>query len=106
MRYEVVVTERACQQLDSGCEWYAAQSPELAAEWYNGFIDALLGLEHNPERFGFAHESQRVGLPIRELLDGIGRRKTHRGLFAVRPDRVVIYAIRHVAQQDVTADDL
>jgi len=43
---------------------------------------------------------------MHELHYGVGRKKTHRAIFAIRSHRVVIYAIRHLAQDDLTADDL
>jgi hypothetical protein len=45
-------------------------------------------------------------IEIRELAYGLGRKPTHRALFAIRPDAVIVYAIRHTAQADVTPDDL
>ena len=106
MKREVRLTDRAGEQLEAGYHWYAERSLDLAARWYNGIIDALLGLENNPERFGLAREGVELSMTCRELLYGVGKRKTHRALFAVRPDAVVVYAIRHLAQQDVTPEDL
>jgi hypothetical protein len=41
-----------------------------------------------------------------QLLYGLGKRKTHRALFAVHEQRVVVHAIRHLSQLDVTIDDI
>ena len=56
-------------------------------------------LNHTPERFPLADEDDTFPYPLREMLYGLGRTKTHRVLFVVRPNAVVIYAIRHVAQE-------
>lgn len=105
IEYEVFLTDEATRQLDNAYNWYAAQSELVAANWYNGFLDALDSLANNPDKHGFARENDRLPFELRELLYGSGRRKTHRALFSIRPDRVVVYSIRHVAQRDVTPDD-
>lgn len=53
-----------------------------------------------------AHENDAFPFCVRQLVYGLGRTKTHRALFEVRDDRVVIFAIRHLAQADVTPEDL
>jgi len=36
---------------------------------------------------------------------GLGAKSTHRAVFAIRPDQVLVLRIRHLAQQDISADD-
>ena len=104
---EVKLTEKAYQQLKQSAQWWANNhSSAQALQWYEGFLRALLSLEKNPERFQFAPESAALSIELRELHYGLGRRKTHRALFAIRTDSVVVYAIRHLAQQEITGDDL
>ncbi len=50
----VVLSRRAEEQLERAYRWYAERSELSAAKWYNGFIDALDSLAHNPRRFGRA----------------------------------------------------
>jgi len=52
-----------------------------------------------------AREDPRFPIELRQLNYGSGRRTTHRILFAIRSTRVVVYAIRHFAQQDWRSDD-
>jgi plasmid stabilization system protein ParE len=106
MMYEVVITRRAERELRVAAEWYAQRSPRIADEWYDKFLKSILTLSRNPQRCGLAHESSEFPFDLRELLFGSGRRKTHRSLFAIRPDKVVIHGIRHFAQRDFTPDDL
>ena len=106
MKYDVILTDRALRQLDAACAWYDRNAPQVAADWYNGFLEALESLEENPERFSLARESSRFPVEIRQLLYGVGRRKTHRAVFSVHEHRVVIRAIRHLSQRDLQRDDL
>ena len=68
--------------------------------WYQAMMEALLTLELNPERYPSAIEASKLGTELRQLMFGSGRRITHRVIFAIRPAGVVVYAIRHVAQDE------
>ncbi len=72
MEYEVVITQRAEQQLNNAAKWYADNATAIAADWYNGFLNALLSLESNPEQHGITHESEEFPVPIRQVLYGLG----------------------------------
>ena len=50
----------------------------------------------------------RVSIPfeIRQLVYGLGRKRTHRAIFTIRPDQVVVLTIRHLAQSDLGSEDL
>jgi len=107
MSYRVILNERAEGQLEAAfLWWFERRSPEQATRWYNGFLDALNGLRENPDRFGAAHEDPQFPYPVRELLYGLGSRVTHRALFTIRDDTVYVFSIRHVAQRDITPDEL
>lgn len=108
MNYEVIVPEEVWAELESATEWYRRRSlsVEVANQWLHGFQDAIGSLATNPDRCAIAHESVHLPYELRELLYGSGRRKTHRAIFRIVGDRVVIMAIRHVAQRDFTPDDL
>lgn len=60
---------------------------------------ALDSLKKNPERCPLADESSRFPIDLRQLNFGSGRKTTHRIIIAIRPDFVIVYAIRHVAQE-------
>ncbi len=101
MKYRVLLTDRAANQLDAAYHWYQDHAAHAVTRWYRGLRDAIRGLSEQPDRFPLARESETFPYPLREMPYGVGRRKTHRVLFVVRPSSVVIYAIRHVAQRDV-----
>ena len=106
MKYDVVLTDTARRQLDEACAWYASRDSRVADEWYNGFINALISLENNPQQHGPARENDTFPVELRQFLYGSGHKKTHRAVFAIRPGKVVVHSIRHLAQRDVMPGDL
>ncbi len=45
MTYDVVITDRAAERLESSARWWAEhRSTEQAKQWYDGFIRAIMGL--------------------------------------------------------------
>ena len=91
MSFEVLVTRRAEQELNQAADWIARSAPDTAEEWFNGFVKAIVSLGEHPERCGFAHENERFTFDLRQLL--YGRRRTHRALFTIRQDVVVVLTI-------------
>ena len=67
---------------------------------------AINGLAEDPERFPLAAESDRFEFPLRQLNYGLSRHRTHRVLYAVQADRVLVYSVRHLAQAEMNLDDL
>ena len=107
MTYRVVFTERADRELDAASDWWAEHhSAEQAAQWYVGFSEAIDSLSDNPERFPIAQEDDRFPYEVRELHYGLSSRPTHRAVFTIQSDYVLVLTIRHHAQRDLTADDL
>jgi len=106
MTYKVIITLRAEQEAQANRDWWAAnRSAEQAARWYEEFISAVLSLEHEPNRFTLAPESGRFPHEVRQLNFGISRRPTHRILYVIRTDDVVILRVRHLAQDELSITD-
>ena len=107
MTYRVLMSRRADGEIEAAADWWAShQSPAQAARWYAGFSAAIDSLSENPERCPLAQENGIVPYEIRNLYYGLGSRPTHRAVFAIRPDAVLILTIRHTAQADLAEDDL
>ena len=104
MTFEVLVTERAEQELNQAADWIARDAPDTAEKWFNGFVEAIVSLSEHPERCGLARENDRFPFDLRQLL--YGRRRNHRALFTIRGNAIVVLSIRHAAQPDVTPDDI
>jgi plasmid stabilization system protein ParE len=94
------------QLLEQALWWSENRSAEQAYYWLEGFEQALASLASDPERCAVARESNAFDVVLRELHYGLGRRATHRAVFEVRNDEVIVYSVRHLAQRDLIPDDL
>jgi plasmid stabilization system protein ParE len=104
MKYDVVLTDEARQNVRAAVAWYTERSQIAADRWYAGFLMILRSLAENPQRCPLALESPRFPIELRQHNYGSGRRVTHRIIFAIRPDTVVVHAVRHVAQEEWRPD--
>jgi len=102
MSYRVALTDQAREELDQACTWWGEnRSPAQAVRWYNGFIEVLQSLAKSPERCPLAAENDAFPYELRQLAYGLGRKPTHRAVFTIRPDMVLVLRIRHLAQRPI-----
>ena len=93
-------------------EWWATnRSLDQATRWYEGFVVAIESLFESPERCPLIPETDLFPIELKELYYGLGSHPTHRAIFTIRNDVVLIYSIRHLAQdrimpEDINIDDL
>ena len=107
MSLRVVITEQAEHEMQAAFNWWAEhRSKRQADRWYTGMARAIADLSENPERHSQSSERDRFPYEIRDLLFGLGRRPTHRAVFTIRGEEVVVLTVRHVAQQPISPDDI
>ena len=107
MTYRVTIVSAAKQQMTRQALWWSEnRSAEQAARWLAGLDTALQSLEAHPERCSLARESNAFDIDLCELRYGLGDKPTHRAIFEIRGDEVIVYAIRHVAQRDIEPGNL
>ncbi len=106
MSREVFLTHRAVADIDAALEFYNGRSGTLAERWVAACDRVIDALEDHPERYPLAREAKHLQIDLRQHNFGVGRRLSHRALYRFRDERVVVYAVRHLAQQDVQFEDL
>lgn len=109
MTYRVFVTSRAKRQFAQSALWWAKhRSADQAYRWLNGFEQAINELAKDPQQHGLAKENSvyDFSFPVRQPLFGLSSKPTHRAVFEIRDDTVYVLAIRHLAQDDLTAEEL
>jgi plasmid stabilization system protein ParE len=82
MKFQVVVTARAKQNLRDAYSWAAERAPHTAALWLQRFERELQTLADSPDRFQLAHENAFVEPEIRQMIFG-RRQGAYRVLFTV-----------------------
>lgn len=107
MRYRVLVTDKARRDLEAACAWWSEnRACEQAERWYVGLAAAISLLAQNANRCPPAPESDSLPYDIRQFNYGVRRRVTHRAVFTIRDDVVLVLRIRHLAQEALSPDDL
>jgi plasmid stabilization system protein ParE len=106
--YRVEITEVAEADIQSQFDWWRLnRSPEQANRWYREIWTAIRSLRSSAKRCPTSKESELHPAGLRELSFGLGRRPTHRIVFAIeKQDTVRIFRIRHTSQRDLEAEDL
>lgn len=104
MSLHVVVMPRA--ERESTKWWTENRSPEQATRWWDGILKAIETLGENPHRCPLARENNKHPCELRELHYGVRSRSTHRVLFTIRSDKVVVITVQHASQQDFEPDEL
>ncbi len=106
-RFTVKFTERAKNDFNAACDWYEKQSTSSVEKWIDAVGLMLDQLEHDPCRFPRANDDGILPVPLQECYFGAGHRRTHRFVYTVRPNRlVIVYAIRHLAQHTLSPGDI
>lgn len=107
MTFRLVFTAQAFEELHEAADWWAANRNEhQAREWLEGCKSALALLTHNPEAHSKIRESAAFPVELRQKLYGLKSKPTHRAVFEIRGDEVIVHAVRHLAREDLTVDDL
>lgn len=107
MTYPVIFTRQAIRELEDAVDWWAEhRNADQANRWYIGFREKIASLSEDPERFPWAEENDDFPYEIRELYYGLSSRPSHRAVFVITDENVVVLTIRHVARDRLTLDEV
>ena len=110
MAFHVEIAPRALADIDEAFFYIEHDSPERAAKWLVGIIDAMNSLEQMPARCALAPESEDLGAEVRVLL--FGKHPHVYKIFSSLESRAEdlgiarIFHVRHGAQRGLEADEL
>jgi plasmid stabilization system protein ParE len=101
------ITGPAQRDIDAAYDWWSKnRSAEQAVRWYVGIHDAIGSLKQAADRCPWAPERDLLEQGVRQLHFGLGRRPTHRIVFAVDGETVSVLRVRHLAQDALRPDDI
>jgi plasmid stabilization system protein ParE len=93
--------------LESGADWWVENhSVRQAARWHEVFSAEIESLRNSPDRFPLAEESSEFNYELRELHYGLGARPTHRAVYTIVSEILVVLTIRHGAQRALRPGDI
>lgn len=105
--FKVKITDTATADIDEAFVWWAEnRSKEQAKRWYSEVNLAIGSLKRMPERCPAVPETKLSIAGVKELYFGIGKHPTHRIVFVIDSDHVVILRIRHHGQDSLDPNDL
>lgn len=107
MKYQVLVSERAIDDVIRNANWWAAQhSRSKAAEWQQAIFAKIYSLDRFPESHSLAHENPNFPYELREAHFGLGSRPGYRILFTVLNETVNILTIKATEEDWISPDEL
>ncbi|MDC0935566.1 type II toxin-antitoxin system RelE/ParE family toxin [Pirellulales bacterium] len=107
MRLSVIVTPRARIEFYNDALWWAEnRSINQASRWLDGFEQAIKLLAETADSYPLARENDDFPFDIRQMNYGIGSKPTHRAVFEIRDEKVIVHGIRHLSRRELTPDDL
>ena len=97
--FEVRITDPAEQNIQQNYQWWCDnRDPDQAAKWYESIYPAIASLGQMPRRCAFAREQEMYAGELRQLYFGIGRKATHRIIFTIEDQAVIVLAVLHQRQ--------
>lgn len=104
---QIRITDLAEEDAHTNYEWWAKhRSAEQAVRWLQGIYAAMFELATTANQHPYATEAELKLRKIRQASFGLGKRPSHRILYAVRDDLIVIYRIQAFKQNSLGVDDL
>ncbi len=106
MKYRIILTDSAQSDIRDIVTWWSEnRSSQQAEQWYGKISPAIDTLIDNPERCPLAPETDLLPTGLRQLHFGVSRSVTHRIVFTIDGNNVVIMHVRHLARQALTKND-
>lgn len=107
MKYRVLVSEKAVDDVIRNAKWWAANhSTEQAAHWEEAIFKKIYALDSFPESHSLAYESDAFSYELREALFGLSGRPCYRILFTVRDDCVYVLTVKASQEQWLNPGEL
>jgi len=107
MPHPVYLTDQAYEDVNSTCNWWAEnRSVEQSERWYHKFVATIDTLKSQPDRFSHAEENAKVPIDLKQANFGLGQKLTHRIVFTIRPEMVLVFRVLHLAQRELSVEDL
>ena len=107
MRRHVTITKPAESDVHTNYAWWAEhRSEEQAKRWLVGIYQAMFQLAEDADTYSGATEAKLRQIGIKQVGFGIGSRATHRILYRVQNDEVIVFRVRALRQDAIALENL
>lgn len=107
MKYTVVIDQVAHNDIKRNAEWWAENhSYEQAFQWKTAIYEQLRDLADMPTRHGMAPENSQLSIEIRQMLVGLGKRRTYRAVFTMNDSFVHVLTVRRASQDTIRSHEI
>lgn len=107
MKRRVIITGLAEADALSNHQWWGEnRSIEQANRWLEGLYATMLGLATTAGSQTLATEIVLRKAGIRQATFGLGSRPSHRIIYGIEGEQVIIYRVRAFKQDDMNLGDL
>ena len=107
MKFTVFITDRAQADIERNGSWWATHHSEVQSrEWMKAIRQQLRTLEQFPERCSLAPENILVSYELRQLLVGLGSRKTFRAVSRIVENDVHVLLVHRGSQDAIHPAEL
>jgi plasmid stabilization system protein ParE len=107
MSFQVRITAPAERDMRANHKWWSEhRSAEQADRWLVEIDKLIHSLRETANRCGLATEIELRDAGIRQAPFGLGRRPSHRIIFAIFKQTVMIYRVRAFKQDAMTLAEL
>ena len=107
MSFRVLITRRAESEMLDAARWWATErSIDEAKQWLAELEKKVQSLAELPKRCPLAPENGQFPFELRELHYGLTSRATHRPVFTIMDDLVLVLTIRHGARDQLDPEDI
>ncbi len=107
MKYRVLVSERAIDDVIRNARWWASHhSRDKAAEWQQAIFARIYSLERFPNSAPLAHENSEFPYELREAHFGLASHPGYRILFTIVDDAVNILTVKAAEEDWIGPEEL
>ncbi len=100
--FEVSISDRADADIQNAFEWWGDNyDRDQAKRWYFEILKAISSLSKMPRRCVVVRGTARFGREVHQLLFGMSSKPTHRILFGIDGNQVVVFRVRGIRQRDL-----
>ncbi len=105
-KYRLIIHERVKDDIRRNAKWWKEHySAKQAQEWFDAAFEKLHSLVTFPESHPLADENDSFPYEVRNILFGLGARKSYRAIFTIQEETIYVLSVQRGAQDSLNPVD-